>query len=139
MKLKYLTWVMELRIETFRALRQLLLVLVGALPGVVQAQDFTCSSDGNENTITEYTGAGGAAAIPSMIENLPVTRIGYNAFNHKTSVTSVVIPDSVKTIGILAFAYCSGLTSANIPGSVTNIGYSAFAQPSFRNRLHDSE
>ena len=43
-----------------------------------------------------------------------------------TSLTSVVIPDSVTTIGSKAFRGCTRLTSVVIPDSVTSIGGSAF-------------
>src|SRR5574344_2301701 len=47
-----------------------------------------------------------------------VTSIGYSAFNHCTSLTSVVIPNTVKVIGSYAFDGCSKLSSVNIPDSV---------------------
>ena len=43
-----------------------------------------------------------------------------------SSLTSVVIPDSVTTIGSSAFDSCSSLTSIVIPDSVTSIAYGAF-------------
>ena len=43
------------------------------------------------------------------------------------SITSVVIPDSVKKIGVKAFKYCESLSSVVIPPSVKKIGEGAFA------------
>jgi hypothetical protein len=43
-----------------------------------------------------------------------------------TSLTSIIIPDSVTTIGSYAFWGCTSLTSITIPGSVTSIGSAAF-------------
>ena len=64
--------------------------------------------------------------IPSEYNGLPVTSIGDFAFRFCTSLTSVVIPDSVTSIGWCAFGYCTSLSSVVIPDSVTSIGDSAF-------------
>ena len=48
------------------------------------------------------------------------------AFSGCSSLTSIVIPDSVASIGKQAFSGCSNLTSIIIPSSVTSIGDYAF-------------
>ncbi|MCH5334172.1 MAG: leucine-rich repeat domain-containing protein, partial [Alistipes sp.] len=53
--------------------------------------------------------------------NAPVTEIGYYAFYHCRTLTSITIPDSVTKIGNDAFSDCSSLTSITIPDSVTSI------------------
>ena len=73
-------------------------------------------------TITGYTGTGGVVEIPATIGGLLVTTIGQNAFQSKTSVTSVVIPNGVTTILDAAFAGCSGMTAITLPNSLTSIG-----------------
>ncbi len=64
--------------------------------------------------------------IPSEIDGLPVTSIGYRAFNNCISLKSITIPNSVTSIGFAAFKYCESLTSITIPDSVTSIGMLAF-------------
>ena len=55
-----------------------------------------------------------------------VASIGRSAFSGCSSLTSIVIPESVKSIGYKAFDGCKSLTSIVIPDSVTSIGGSAF-------------
>ena len=55
------------------------------------------------------------------------TKISAYAFYNCTSLTSVVIGNSVTSIGYYAFARCSRLTSVVIGNSVTSIGYDAFS------------
>ena len=50
----------------------------------------------------------------------------YQAFSCCSSLSSVVIPNSVTSIGNYAFYYCSSLTSVVIGNSVTSIGDEAF-------------
>ncbi|RLS84179.1 MAG: DUF4347 domain-containing protein [Planctomycetota bacterium] len=85
------------------------------------------TDDGTSVTITGYNGPGGAVNIPAVLNNLPVTTIGVNAFINKVSITSINIPNSVTTIGNSAFSGCGGLTSLTIPGSVITIGDQGFA------------
>ena len=66
--------------------------------------------------------------IPKSLKTLTVTggNILYGAFYNCTSLTSVVIGDSVRSIGSVAFRNCTSLTSVEIPDSVTSIGSYAF-------------
>ena len=105
---------------------QICLLCVAMLPAVVKAQfTFTTNNDGSLN-ISQYTGTGGAVAIPSTTNGLPITSIGTNAFLFREILTSVIIPDSVTSIGAQAFGSCPKLTSVTIGTNVMSIGDFAF-------------
>ena len=95
-----------------------------AMSATAQTQ-FSYTNENGQITITGYTGAGGAVIIPDMIDGLPVTRIGDSAFS-ETSLTAVVIPNSVTSIGGSAFASCGQLTHVTIGNNVTIIEDRAF-------------
>jgi hypothetical protein len=92
----------------------------------VQAQ-FLYTTDGGTITITGYYGSDDVVAIPSLINGLPVTRIGDWAFDSCTTLTSITIPNSVISIGNSAFSSCTSLTSVTIPNGVASIGSWAFS------------
>ena len=76
--------------------------------------------------IIGYNGSESNAVIPDKIDGMKVTGIGDYAFENRTNLTNITIPDSVTNIGEYAFQGCSNLTSITIPDSVTNIGQRAF-------------
>ena len=65
-------------------------------------------------------------SLTSVIIPNSVTSIEDGAFWNCTSLTSVTIPDVVTEIGARAFYWCTSLTSVTIPDSVTSIGDYAF-------------
>ena len=85
-----------------------------------------------DNTyIFRVTFIGGSAfyncsSLTSIVIPESVTSIGNSAFSGCSSLTSIVIPNSVTSIGSEAFKGCSSLESINIPESVTSIGDYAF-------------
>ena len=81
---------------------RLLLLLALSLPAAMQAQFNYTTNDGTV-TITGYTGTGGDVIIPSAIDGLPVTRIGFQAFVGCCSMTSIKIPESVTNIDITVY------------------------------------
>ena len=66
------------------------------------------------------------SSLTSIVIPNSVTSIGNGAFYGCDSLTSVTIPDSVTSIGKEAFANCKSLKSITIPNSVTSIGVDAF-------------
>ena len=61
-------------------------------------------------TITKYAGTESTVILPSTISNWPVTKIGEDAFQDNTTITSVTIPDSVTEIGKLTAPTVEGYT-----------------------------
>lgn len=72
-------------------------------------------------TITKYTGTESTVILPSTINSWPVTKIGEDAFQDNTTITSVTIPASVTEIGSNAFAGCTNLTSVHYAGDWSNL------------------
>lgn len=72
-------------------------------------------------TITKYTGTESTVILPSTINSWPVTKIGEDAFQDNTTITSVTIPANVTEIGSNAFAGCTNLTSVNYGGDWSNL------------------
>ena len=66
------------------------------------------------------------SSLTSVVIGDSVTSIGNSAFYSCDSLTSITIPDSVTSIGSSAFEYCSNLAKVVIGDSVTSIGNSAF-------------
>ena len=84
----------------------------------------------NDNTagIAKYNGSETSVTLPSEViyngNTFAVTSIDNNAFNNCLSITSVVLPNTIKTIGNYAFTNCDSLNSIIIPSSVTSVGES---------------
>jgi len=105
------SWKSECAMKTsFKTLLPLLLLL--APPAAVQAQcfDYTDNGDGTA-TITDYICTDSVVTIPSTINGLSVTSIGFWGFDGNNNLTSVTIPNSVTNIGYQAFVDCTNLTA----------------------------
>ena len=84
--------------------------------------------DNGEAKVTGLTNAGKAAemlSIPETINDIPVTRIAYNAIRD-AACYGITIPNSVRYIGGYAFSSCTNLIYLEIPPSVTNAIPNAF-------------
>ena len=94
------------------------IVVVADNPNYKSVNDFLLSKDG----ATLVRGPSkDSVIIPSSVR-----RIGGDAFEYCSRITSVLIPSSVSDIGYGAFSYCRGLTSVTIPSSVSSVYKRAF-------------
>jgi hypothetical protein len=72
------------------------------------------------STYDESTGRG------EICFDADITALPNYAFQNKSALTSVIIPEGVTTIGTYAFSGCSSLESIDIPVGLTVIGKGAF-------------
>jgi len=77
-------------------------------------------------TITKYNGTDTAIQMPDTLEDYPVVAIASSAFQGKTQLVTVALPNSVVSIGDNAFKDCAALESVYLPNSLTSIGRWAF-------------
>lgn len=68
----------------------------------------------------------GSVEIPVVYNDKPVVVIQNSGFKDCSSLTSILIPNSIKSIGINAFENCSNITEITIPEGVTLIGNNTF-------------
>ena len=73
----------------------------------------------------------GCSSLSSVVIPDSVTSIEHSTFWGCGSLTNIAIPDGVTSIGKRAFYECTSLRSVVIPDSVTSIGDEAFEGCSF--------
>ncbi len=105
----------------------LLLAPIGTPTRAAQEGAFTFDENGATAVLRRYVGPGGAVIIPDRLGNLPVAIIRATAFQGRTDLTGVTIPNTVSSIEDKVFFGCAGLTNVTIPDSVTFIGQEVFS------------
>jgi hypothetical protein len=90
------------------------------------ASDFEYRTITGGIEITGYKGSATEVRIPGVIEGAHVIAIN-GAFQNRSAITAVIIPDSVTSIGDNSFEGCTSLTSIALPSGLTEIGSGAFA------------
>ncbi|MEI7436388.1 MAG: leucine-rich repeat protein [bacterium] len=94
----------------------------GGLPTALWTPFYYTINPDNTVAITGYSGLGGSVVVPGLIEGLPVTSLGSNAFYACADITCISIPNSVTNVGGDAFFGCTNLAGVyfqgNAPGQV---------------------
>ena len=85
----------------------------GAGGAIVPIYTYTLD-DANRATITGYSGNATALYIPDEIDGHEVVEIGDSAFENRTDLRTVMIPDSVTEIGSCAFNNCTNLSNVTL-------------------------
>ena len=109
-------------------MKQILLILTIVFMSVValngegtQGLEFTLIDRGTAYEVSGGTAQDSHIIIPSIFNELPVTKIAQKAFYRFTNMSSIEIPESITHIGNKAFSR-SGLISIELPNSVIEIG-----------------
>ena len=85
--------------------------------------------NGDNVTITGYTGAGGRVVVPQEIDGKTVTAIGDSAFSNCSGLETIKFNSGLQSIGSEAFSGCNNLQNINLPESLTTIGCGVFTSP----------
>ena len=96
---------------------------------------FVYGKSGNICYLVGYTGKETQIEIPDKNEGSGYVIRDY-AFYGCTTLTSVIISNSVTSIGYQAFTGCSSLTSVTIPESIKSIGTRAFSDCTALNEIN---
>ncbi len=76
--------------------------------------DFTYSGT-DAITVSGYSGTSTTMWIPAYIGGVPVTTISASAFENKTELVKVVVPNTVTSIGLGAFKGCNAIEDITLP------------------------
>ena len=97
----------------------------GAGGAIVPIYTYTLD-DANRATITGYSGNATALYIPGEIDGHEVVAIGDRAFENRTDLRTMMIPDSVTEIEAYSFNNCTNLSNVTLSKSLKYMGGRAF-------------
>ena len=89
-------------------------VVTMAMPGDIEIDEVVYSvKDDGTVFVKAYNGSASSLVIPETVEGMTVNEIGESAFEGKTCLVSIDLPDTIQVIRRRAFANCSNLSSMN--------------------------
>lgn len=97
-----------------------------SIPNAPTSVPFTYQEKNGGITILSYTGTATSVTVPQSINGIPVLAIADRAFENRTRLRSVVLPEGVTSLGWFGFAGCVSLESVTLPASIKSISYGAF-------------
>ncbi len=97
---------------------------------------FTYTIENGGVTILSYTGKGTKVEVPSQIEGQTVRAIADRAFENRTALTSVILPEGIEKIGWFAFSGCVSLENVTLPKTLTSVEYGAFENCNSKLTVH---
>lgn len=77
--------------------------------------DWTYTTEG---TLVSYDGDNTVIEIPSQLGGTTITSLNSYMFSYNTTVTEIIVPDSITELSIGAFSGCTNLVSLTLPESL---------------------
>lgn len=96
-----------------------MLCAVSASATSIDVFSYALNSDKETYHISKYNGSDTDVTVPETINGNPVTEISNYAFENKTAITNVTLPESVTSIGSGVFKGCTNLKSVTMDGVKT--------------------
>lgn len=87
-------------------------------------QDFTYKDTTDGQYIADYSGSSHDVIIEN--DSFPITGIAAKTFLSNKSLTSIVLPDTVRYLGDWAFAHMKNLEKITLPGHALSLGKDVF-------------
>jgi hypothetical protein len=79
------------------------------------------TADGKNTILVGYDGDAQNVIVPDSMDGYPLVGIGPQAFNYKSYIETVELPDGLIYLGNMAFFQCINLKRVNIPEGVISI------------------